>query len=368
MAEVAYIFGNAITGNIIEEIRLTSVSMKDTLDGGEFRATFHLDQTGKTNDELLSATLPGQTFCAVERDGVVIGDYLVWTRTYQSQAKVFQIYGVPIKDYTECRFITEDYFADDVEQRNILLDLYEMMQAADGSIRVDLPQLFPNEILKSLTVLGSEYKTYRQVIDTIADAADGFDWLIRTNRVGNKYLRRLDVGYPQMGALSGRGIPVFEYIAPATEEEMGGGNIINYWANDSMANAGTHFYGIGSGEGSSMLVANTFFTDLITNGYPRFDVTVDRKDINDEDVLSSLTFQAAQLRKAPISTITAEVKADGDPAFGEYGLGDACKIIIKDARFPDGFVKETRILGWEYYPPEDSNIEMVRLQLEGEDS
>lgn len=367
MAEVAYIFGDAISGNIIEEIRLTSVSMKDTLDGGEFRATFHLDQTGKTNDELLSATIPGRTFCAVEREGRVIGDYLIWTRTYQSQAKVFQLYGVPIKDYTESRFLTETYIADDIEQRNIFLELYTNMQANDGSIRVDLPQLYPNETLKSVTVLGSEYKTYRQVMDSIADAADGFDWLIRTVRSGNKYARTLEIGYPQIGALPGKGIPIFEYIAPTEDADMGGGNIINYWANDSMAGAGTHFYGIGSGEGSSMIVATTVFNDLITNGYPRFDMTVDRKDINDQNVLNSLTFQAAQLRKAPISTITAEVKADGDPAFGEYGLGDACRIVIKDSRFPNGFVKDTRVLGWEYYPPEDSNIEMVRLQLEGED-
>lgn len=367
MAEVAYIFGDAITGNIIEEIRLTSVSMKDTLEGGEFRATFHLDQTGKTNDELLSATIPGRTFCAVERDGQVIGDYLIWTRTYQSQAKVFQLFGVPIKDYTECRFVTEDYIADDVEQRNIFIDLYNLMQAATGSIRVTVPQYYPTVVAKSVSVYGAEKKTFRQVFDTIADAADGFDWLVRTIRNGNKYERSLDIGYPQIGALSGLAIPVFEYIAPTEDSVMGGGNIINYWSNDSMANAGTHFYGIGAGEGSSMLTSEITFNDLIVNGFPRFDASMDRKDINDQTVLTSLTFQYGLLHKAPTSTITAEVKADGDPPFGGYGVGDACRIIIKDSRYPQGFARDIRILGWEYYPPEDSNIEMVRLQLEGED-
>lgn len=368
MAELAYIFGDAITGYVIEEIRLTSVSMKQMLGGGEFRATFALDQTGKTNDQLLSATIPGKCFVAVERDGQVIGDFLIWTRTYQSQAKVFNLYATSFKDYTECRFITSSYSATDVEQRNIFIDLYNMMQSVDGSIRIDLPDVFSTQVTKTLTVSGAEYKTYRQVMDAIADAADGFDWVIRTARSGNKYVRWLDIGYPQIGALPGRGIPIFEYISPSSENIVGGGNIINYWANDGMSSAGTHFYGIGSGEGDSMLVANINFNDLIANGFPRYDVSLDRKDVNNISVLTSLTFLYAQIHKSPMSTITAEVKADGDPPFGGYGLGDACRIIIKDARFPDGFQRDTRILGWEYYPPEDSNIEIVRLQLEGDDT
>lgn len=368
MAEVAYIFGDAISGVIIEEIRLTSVSLKDTLDGGEFRATFHLDQSGKTNDELLSATIPGRTFCAVERDGIVIGDYIIWTRTYQSQAKVFQIYGIPIKQYTDCRFVQADYSATDVEQRNVFLDLYELMQSAQGSITVNLPNPFSTVAPIDVSVSATAFKTYRQVMDSIADGSNGFDWLIRTIRSGNKYVRTLELGYPQIGALPGPSIPIFEYTAPTQDSDLGGGNIINYWANDSMANAATHLYGIGGGEGSSMVVSNTFWNDLIANGYPRYDSTYNRKDINDQDALDSLTFQEALKRKAPTSTITAEVKADGEPQFGDYGLGDACRIVIKDSRYPNGFIKDTRILGWEYYPPEDSNIEMVRLQLEGEDS
>lgn len=367
MAEITYIFGDVLTGNIVEEIRLTSVSLKDSLDGGEFRATFYLDQTGKTNSDLLGATVPGKNFVVVERDGQIVGDYLIWTRTYQSQAKVFQLFGVPIKDYTECRLVTSNYSATNIDQRNIFLDLYGLMQAPQGSIRVNLPQRFDHVVPKSLTISGSEYKTYRQVLDSIADAADGFDWLIRTTRQGNKYVRTLEIGYPQIGAFSRAGMPVFEYISPSEDSIMGGGNVINYWANDSMASAGTNFYGIGSGEGSSMLVSNINFTDMVAKGYPRYDVTLDRKDVTNLSVLTSLTFQYAQIHKAPMSTITAEIMADGDPEFGGYGLGDTCRIIIQDPRYPEGFSKETRILGWEYYPPEDSNIEMVRLQLEGDD-
>lgn len=364
MAEITYIFGDALTGEVIEEIRLNGVSLKASLDGGEFRGTFQLDQTGKDNDALISATIPGRCYVVVERDGQVIGDYIVWTRTYQSQAKVAQLYGIPFKDYTECRFVLSDYSATDIEQRNIMIDLYQLMQTDPYSIRVDLPGLFPDTVLKSLDVFGDEYKTYRQAMDTLADTVDGFDWTIRTVREGNKYRRWLDIGYPSLGALESPNMPVFEYVQTADSQ---GGNITNYWINDSMGSGATNFFGIGSGEGSSMLVAEYDHTDLLTGGFPRYDASYDRKDVDDEVLLASLTEQNAQLFKAPTGVITAEVKGDADPPFGAYGIGDACQLVIKDPRFPTGFQRVTRVLGWEYYPQEDSNVEYARLTFEGEE-
>lgn len=367
MSSVNYIFGDALTGNPIEEINLFGVSLKETLDGGEFRASFHLDQTGKDNDQLLAATIPGKSFCVVERDGRIIGDYIIWTRTYQSQAKVLQLFGIPFKDYPETRHLLTDYSATNVEQRNIFLDLYQLMQADESSIKVQLPPYFPDKILKTVSFIGTEYKTFRQVLDDIADAPDGFDWLIRTHRTANIYYRKLDIGYPQIGGQRNIGIPVFEYISPSGTGEGGGGNIINYWSNDSMAGAGTHFFGIGNGEGSTMLTSTIIHDDLIQNGFPRYDVTVDRKDVSDINILTANTFMRAMINKAPSSTITAEVRGESDPEFGSYGIGDFCRVVIKDQRYPQGLDKYTRILGWEYYPPEDSNIELVRLNFEGEE-
>lgn len=365
VAQMSYVFADALSGEVIQEIPLTSVSFKYDLDGGEFRSTFHLDLTGKDNDTLIAATTPGRTTCTVEREGIVIGDFIIWSRTYQSQAKVAQLYGIPIKDYTECRIIRDSYAATNTEQRNIILDLYELMQTDENSISVDLPEPFPLVVPKSLTVAADEYKTYRQVINSIADTIDGFDWLIRTERVGSRYRRWLDIGYPQIGAPDdGIGIPVFEYI---DTENGQGGNIINYWCNDSMGSAATNFFGIGSGEGTSMVTAEFIHTNLLASRFPRYDATVDKKDISSATILAGITSQHAQLYKAPMSTITVEVKADVDPVFGSVGLGDAVMLQIQDPRFAEGFTKRTRLLGWEYYPPEDSNVEYARLNFEGDE-
>lgn len=366
MAEISYIFGDLLTGQIIEEIRLKSVSFKMSLDTGEFRGTFYLDQTGKDNDVLMSATIPGRCYVVIERDGVVVGDYIVWTRTYQSQAKVCELYGIPFKDYSESRLANVDYSATGVEQRNVFLDVYGLMQDDPNSVVINLPSsTYDLVIARDLDIYASEYRSYRTILDSIADAADGFDWLVRTTRVGNTYYRTLDIGYPTIGSPVSDGIPVFEYT---DTDQVQGGNINNYWCNDSMGSAATNFYGIGSGEGASMLVSPYTHTDLLASGFPRYDATYDRKDIDSQTTLDALTAQRAQLLKAPLSTITAEVKGDRtDMAFGEYGLGDACRLIITDPRFPYGLNKTTRMLGYEYTPPEDDNVEEVRLTFEGED-
>lgn len=369
MAEVSYIFGDALTGEILQEIRCSGVSLKKTLDGGEFRASFSLDQTGKDNDTLTSATIPGRCYCIVERDGVVVGDFILWTRTYQSQAKSMQLYGIPWKVYTETRKLTVDYSAVDLDRRNIIIDLYQLMQADPNSLQVVLPGDFtPSGLevasLASIEVLGSELKTFREVIDTVADTTDGCDWLVRTSRVQNTYTRTLEIGHPFIGALDEPGNVTFEYMSGT---DGPGGNVSNYWVNDSMATAGTHIFGVGAGEGSSMLIAEIAYTDLLESGFPRFDTDYSRKDLTDASLLMDVTSQEGLNRRPPRSILTLEVKAEAEPVFGSYDVGDACRVIITDPRFPDGFQKDTRILSIEYYPPEDSNVEFARLTFEGED-
>lgn len=365
VAEVNYIFGDVLTGEIIAELNLQGVSFAETLSGGEFRGSFHLDRTGYTNDLLLAATIPGRCYVVCERNGVVVGDYILRARTYQSQAKSVQLYGSSWKDYPDYRFIRSDFTATDVEQRALFVSLYSLMQEDPNSAKVALPTPpFGDSVNKSVTVLASEFKTFRQVIDTIADTEDGFDWLIRTHRQGNSYVRTMDVGYPYIGQLAGPGLVTLEYIdSPGSS----GGNILNYWANDTMGESGTHFYGIGAGEGDSMLTQEVILADALSAGMPRYDTDYTRKDIADIDLLTKLTYQQALIRRAPIAVLTIELKGDADPPFGSYPIGDACRIVIKDPRFPQTFDRIERILGWTYYPPEGDNAELARLTLEGED-
>lgn len=358
MGVVTYIFGDVLTGEVIQEISCSGVSMSRGFGQGEMRATFSLDQSGKDNRDLLAATQEGRCYVIAERYKTPIWGGIVWSRTYQSQAKVFELYCRAFEHYPEYRFVRSDLVYTSQEQRNIFRDLWVQMTAVPNSLKVDIPASFSTVISKSLTVKSFEYKTYREAMDAVANGGpvDGFDWTIDISRVGGVYVKTLRIGYPTLGATE----PViFDYS----------GQILNYWQNGSMAKHGTHIYGLGAGEGSTMLAQEVIHSDLMSGGFPRFDVAVSFKDITNAAVLTGLSIQAADVRKAGRPIMTVEIRGTLDPEFGSYGLGDAVKIYFRDPRHPDPAdrVFTSRILGWEYYPPSDDSVEFARLVFEGED-
>lgn len=355
-ARMTYVFGDLLTGRPIEEISLSGVSMSRGFGQGEFRGSFQLDQTGKSNRDLLEASQEGRNYIIAERNGTVVWGGYVWSRTYQSQAKIYELYCRAWEHYPEARFVLNDFTYSGIEQRNIFIDLWNQMMSDPHSLLVTMPSSFPNALLKDIEVKEFEFKTYRQVMDEVSAGYDGFDWTIDTDRVGGAYTRTMRIGYPQLGAVDPL---IFDYP----------GQITNYWMNGSMVQHGTHIFGIGAGEGSTALQQLVYHADLLNGGFPRFDISVMLKDITSPSVLSTLTQQAAIIQKAGRPTITAEIKGDLAPEFGSYGLGDACRIDFNDPAHPDPATRSfsSRILGWEYYPPQDETVENVRLVFEGGD-
>lgn len=355
-AEVGYVFGDMITGKVLQEIPLQGVSMTRSFGQGDFRGTFSLDMSGITNRELIYATEEGRTYVIVERDSVPIWGGFIWSRTYQSQSKTYELYCKAFEHYPEFRFVDTDFENLATEQRNIFRNLWIAMMADPNSVQFDLPSSFSNVVLRDLTVKSFEFKSYRQAMDSISNGDNGFDWTIDVGVNAGVYTKTVRIGYPTLGATN----PLIMYYS---------GEILNYWQNGSMAGRGTNVFTLGAGEGSTMLTQEVVHSDLLASKFPRFDVAVSMKAISDINQLTDLAIQNANFRKAGKPTVTIEIKGDLDPAFGSYGLGDAAKIYFSDPLHPDpaNAVLNTRILGWEYYPPSNDHVEFARLTFEGED-
>lgn len=358
MTDMHYIFGDILTGAIVMEYDCQGVSTTASLDGNDFRATLHLDITGRDNDTTVSGTIPGHCFCVIERNGQIIGDYIITSRTYQSQAKSMQLYGKGWRSYPYMRIADRDYTYTNTDQIQVFLAMYADLQADPNSAKVILPSYSPSGVLISLETKGSEVKKYGEIFDNFANGDTGFDWDVVTTRNLNTYDRRLVYGYPTLGAKANPAMVIFEYP----------GNITNYWEAESVGSrGGTHLYAIGGGEGDTTIQATVVHSDLLANGYPRYDVDSSHKDITNLNALVSIATQEALIRKPPVSIITAEVKGDTGIEFGSYSVGDACRLIILDPRHPEPLDKQTRILSWEYYPPASDNVELVRFNFEGDD-
>lgn len=357
MTSMTYVFGDLLTGRIISEIPLYGVSILEKFGGGEFRATFQYDMTGRDNEVLDAATYPGRCFVVVERNAVPIFGGYVQTRTYQSQAKSAQLFGRGFAAYPQRRLLRQDVNYVGQDQITIFRDLWVKMQDDPDSIRVNLFSAFTSGVNLDFQVLTSEFKTYGQLFEQIADGDTGFEWRIDTTKSGGAYTHSLRVGYPVIGSTDPARI-VFEYP----------GNILNYWKNETLADAGTYVYTIGAGEGNSMLTYAVAHYDLLNHGFPRYDVEVARKDITSRSVLEAVGRQEALKHKAPAPGFTVQVKADLDPIFGTYTLGDACRLIIRDPKHPTTFSKDTRLVAWEYRPPSSDGTEEARLMFEGDET
>lgn len=357
MTSMTYVFGDLLAGTIIAEIPLYGVSILEKFGGGELRGTFQLDQTNRHNEVLVAATIPGRCFVVAERDAIPIFAGYVQTRTYQSQAKSTQLFCRGFAAYPERRFIRSDINYINVDQMTIFRDLWNLMQTDPDSVRVDIFSAFTTGVNLDLKVLASEFKSYGQIFEQLADGDTGFDWRIDTTRAGGTYVHSLRAGYPVLGSTDASRI-VFEYP----------GNILNYWKNETLSEAGTYVYTIGAGEGSSMLTATVAHFDLLNNGFPRYDVEISRKDVTSQTVLNALGRQEGAKHKVPLPSFTVEVKADKDPTFGTYTLGDACRLVINDPMHPNIFQKDTRLVGWDYRPPSSDSTEEARLMFEGDET
>lgn len=358
MAEMHYVFGDVLTGQVIMEYDCQGVYTAAALDGKEFNATLHLDISGHDNDTTLAGTVPGSCFCVIERDGQIIGDYIITSRTYQSQAKSMQLYGKGWKSYPYMRIADKDYTYTNTDQIQIFLDMYADLQQDPNAPKVILPTYQPSGVLLSLQVKASEVKKYGEIFDNFANGDTGFDWDVITTNNAGIYTRYLVIGYPTLGSQSDPSMVIFEYP----------GNITNYWESESIGGrGGTHIYVLGGGEGDNTPEVTVVHSDLLGFGYPRYDVDVSHKDITNLNQLISIATQEARIRKPPVPILTVELKGDEGIEFGNYGVGDTCRLIISDPRHPTPLDKQTRILSWEYYPPSDDSVELVRLKFEGDD-
>ncbi len=358
MAEYRYIYGSLLTENVIEEVATYGVFMDMEMNkGGQFQGTFQLDQTGKDNESLIAATIPGKTWVAVERNGVCIWHGYIWSRVYSAQSKSLQLFGLSFENYPSKRLITSDLGHDTTDIKNLFKFLWTSLQSdTNSNMNINVPADFPDVLVSFLDIRGTDYKYYDEIMSEIADTIDGFDWYINVTKDGTNYRKDLVIGTPTLGVDLSHSTIVFEYP----------GAITQYYMTENMQDAGTNVFVIGGGEGSTMIVGNVDNTVLYTQGWPRWDADVMRKDVNSQFLINSAAQQQSQIRTPPMIVIKATVKGELVPEFGSYNLGDTCRIVIKDARNPTTFDSYKRLLKWELHPVSSDSVEEVNLVFEGD--
>src|SRR6185503_3995468 len=128
------------------------------------------------------------------------------------QAKTLQVSGRSWEAYLEKVRLRSDMSWQSYEQRNIFRELRNGIQAnPQQNLGVVIPSGYPDAVLKTVEIFGTDRKRASQVVESIADSDDGFDWYIATGKTGSEYFSKsLVIGYPTLGNPYGEPLQ-FEY-------------------------------------------------------------------------------------------------------------------------------------------------------------
>lgn len=274
--------------------------------------------------------------------------------------------GASFESYLDRREIRTNTTWNNVEQVEIARTAWNTVQnTADGNLGINVPSAAASGMLRQLTVLRTEARTWSSVLKEISGRANGFEWLIDVYDDGTgARFRELKIGYPQIGRA--RFDQVFSYP----------GNIIDYTLDwDALAGA-TSFQGRGDAVGPTngsqqqplMTAAGAYdATDLLAHGSVRFDATIDRQGVKDSATLNSAIGQVLATRAGAVPFIDIAVQLGG---FNRSILGSTFQAQIDDFVFPQGpggapgYVGRYRCIGYEVKPEERGSTDEIKLIIE----
>lgn len=357
-----YLFADLLTGVVHLELPVYGVWLERAINGtGNATFSFALDSEGYSNSDVLEATQPGKSCIYVDRGGSLIWGGPIWSRTYQSEAKVLNYTAQTFESYFNKQYIEEDLSYTNMDQRDILIELINHMQSkAFANIGLILPELgsWPIgleaaevPVFRSVNFKQAQVWTYGRAIEYMVEFDDGFDWTIEVRYGEGNFPQRVVSTDNMLGTLLRSTQLVFEYPS----------NIKNYWFPENASRAATTTIGVGAGDDEGKLLSKATDLFLYDEGYPDLQETYDNQDVTRQSTLNSQTLRAQRLNRVPISVPTIELSPDIVPEVGSWNMGDHTRVYIEDPRFPDGKEIVTRVIGWELRPTSSGELEEVKL-------
>lgn len=361
MAEYRYLFADLLSNEINLELPLYGVTFSRIInDAGNATCSFALDSTGYDNADVLDGTIPGRTALYIDRDGQLIWGGILWSRTYQAQAKVLSWTAQSFESFFNKQVIEVDLNYTAIDQREILVDLVNHMQAKTAAdIHIQTPTGWDTPATAFRTVTFKEYSawTYKKAIEYMVEFDEGFDYTIDVQYGPENEPQKVLRTDQTLGAPVQTTQLVFRYP----------GNIRNYYYPENASRAAVTTIGIGAGTDELRLKSKVLGVDQIHNGWPNLINIYQNDDVSVQATLDSQTLQANNLKRVPITVPTFQLGDPDDQEVGTWGMGDYAKFEILDPRFPDGIELTARIIGWDVTPSGTGGIEDVKLVIENEE-
>jgi hypothetical protein len=292
---------------------------------------------------------PGRRMLVVERDGVVVGDGIVWAVVYDNSDQSYTLSTVnSMWSIFRRRVMSARLTFNDVDQLTIAREIIDAAQAVLGGDLGIVHNSTLSNVLRDRTYESWELKNVAEAIEQLAGVINGFDFAIDCtwHPATDVLVPTLNLSYPRRGRSFQNTGHVFEV----------GTNVIDFnWPSDASAMA-TKVWGAGAGEGAAMLtssdVAGTQLQPIDAGGagYPLLEEVLINKDVRRRSTLDAQVSARLHARQNPIALPTFSVYGDTDPILGSYITGDAARFRVpagEDPRFPAGLNTFRRIYGYD---------------------
>lgn len=354
----SYLFVDILTNKVIAELPCFGTFFSRELAGtGNMTASVAMNAGGFSNRDIKNATTPGKTALYAICNDIVLWGGPIWTRTYQNQT--VSMTGQTWESWGYKFYPTVDITYSNVEQRNIVIDLFTKMQAVAGqSALFTLPPNYPTQVSRTENFPLADLKSYGELVEYMSNFDVGFDYEITSEFDSTGTLQRyLKLGNPQLGQVQANSGLIFEYP----------GSITGYNYSENAADSAIKVFGVGAGDGPATLRSTVTQTDLAAGGtFPLLQQVYTNKDVTLQPTLDAQTRAFGKRKRTPLVSWTLDVDPTLDPLVGTWGLGSTALITVEDsAFFPDGaFQGYVRPIGWELQPPSSQGKESLKLILE----
>lgn len=363
MAVYTYLAADLRTNQVLDELPLHGVSLDRIINKpGNFGGSSNLDNDILDNDSLKAATTPGRTALYVYRDDLIVWGGIIWSRVYQSQAKSIQLTAQTFESYAWRRiFRPGKKIVYNEAQCSIIRKLWQDLQDFEfANIGVQLPRtsLLPTgDIVREMTVQPWHFKTYGQYID---DPLMGFsnspEWTIECFEEGGTPTKRLNIGYPRLGAPLEFTELVLSYP----------GNILNYYWTENTADSANRTWATGDGDEAAIKVGFAQNLSSMNAGYPVLDSVINHAGVTKQTTIDSHARKDLTKLGIPRLSQQFQVSAEESPVFGTYSIGDDALLEIEDP-WAGNLSSSVRVVGWSVTPSSSENVEEVSLVLDGDE-
>lgn len=357
-----YLFVDLLSNTIIAELPLTGVGFTQQLNQpGNFQGHLLISGINTAQFNVDASTIPGKCGLYVDRNGILVWGGVIWGRTYNSTSQELSITAQEWESYFAHRRVNQTVSFNNIDQLVIAKTLIQNAQAepyGDIGVGYNSHGQTTSGVLVDRVYYNYELKNVFEAIQDLSRQDDGFDFVIDVSYDPITGLPRKDFNtyYPRSGVAytsNNINIPVFEFPA---------GNMVEYEYPEDGSLVANQIYALGAGSNEGKLLATAADTARFAEGWALLENTTNYSDITDQTVLQNLATAQVLAVSYPPVVLKVVVPAYQNPEFGSYEIGDDCRVIITDDRFPNTLDAIYRIVGLSVQPGEDGP-ERVTLTL-----